>query len=235
MTEGPGASYGTVFHPAPDAVRADGAHARIGQLRALPRRRRPAMLALAVALVGAGILASAALYRSVDHQVPVLEVTATVPVGGTLTAADLGTTTVAAGPGVQSVPARQEQQVIGLVADTTLRPGTLLASSDLTNRLPPAAGQVLVPVAVKPSQLPASGLAAGDDVLVVPVPASSGTSTGPAALAAPVPAVVQDVSAGPDSDGLDVVDLLVPAHLGTALAKQAAAGQIALVVTHRGT
>jgi hypothetical protein len=221
MTEGPGASYGTVFHPAPDAVRADGAHARIGQLRALPRRRRPAMLALAVALVGAGILASAALYRSVDHQVPVLEVTATVPVGGTLTAADLGTTTVAAGPGVQSVPARQEQQVIGLVADTTLRPGTLLASSDLTNRLPP--------------QLPASGLAAGDDVLVVPVPASSGTSTGPAALAAPVPAVVQDVSAGPDSDGLDVVDLLVPAHLGTALAKQAAAGQIALVVTHRGT
>jgi hypothetical protein len=37
----------------------------------------------------------------------------------------------------------------------------------------------------------------------------------------------------PDQDDYDVVDLLVPATDGTALAKEAATGNIALVVTSR--
>ena len=55
------------------------------------------MIALAVALVGAGILASAALYKRADHQVPVIMVIAPVPAGSVITSADLGTTTIAAG------------------------------------------------------------------------------------------------------------------------------------------
>jgi hypothetical protein len=230
----PGGSFGTVFHPEPDPVPpGNGGPVRPGQLRALPRRRRPGMIALAVALIGAGVLGGAALFRHVDHQYPVLMVTAAVPAGTVVTAADIGTTTVAAGPGLQVIPARQERQVVGLVAATSLRPGTLLASADLTTSLPPRAGQVLVPLPLKPSELPASGLSAGDHLMVVPAPGAQGSGGTPAAPGRPVAGVVEAVSRGPDADGFEVVDLLVPAGSGPDLAKEAAAGGIALVVTSR--
>jgi SAF domain len=228
----PGLGFGTVYHPEPEPTRNGPVTAVTpGQLRGLPRRRRPGMIALAAALIGVGILASAALYHRADHQVPVLLVTATVPAGSVITASDVGITTVVVGPGVQDIPARQMSQVIGLIAATSLQRGTLLAPSELTSKLTPAPGQDLVPVALKPSALPASGLAPGDQVLAVATPASGGSGSGAAVLTHPVPAVVEAV--GKTTDGDDVVDLLVAAGLGPAVAGQAATGQIALVVTHR--
>jgi hypothetical protein len=235
----PGLDFGTVFHPEPQPSRNGPARTAArgqphGQLRGLPRRRRPAMIALAAALIGAGILASAALYNRENHQVPVVVVTAPVPVGAVITSADVGTTTIAAGPGLQTIPARQMSQVVGLVAATSLRPGTLLAPSEVTTKLSPGPGQELVPVALKPSGLPASGLSPGDQVLVVATPATAGGGSGAApVLTQPVPAVVEAVDAVTDQSGFDVVDLLVGSATGPALAQQAATGQIALVVTHR--
>jgi hypothetical protein len=231
----PGLDFGTVFHPEPEPVRNGPGSAAPAHLRGLPRRRRPAMIALAAALIGAGILASAALYHRADHQVPVLMVTAPVPAGSVITAKDVGTTTVAGAPGVHVIPARQLSQVVGLVAATALRPGTLLAPSELTSKLSPGAGQDLVPVAVKPSALPASGLVPGDQVLAVATPATGGSNGSAAApvLTQPIPAVVQAVDTVADQDGFDVVDLLVAASEGPAVAQQAATGQIALVITHR--
>jgi hypothetical protein len=231
----PGLGFGTVYHPEPEPAR-NGPAASVtpGQLRGLPRRRRPGMIALAAALIGVGILASAALYHRANHQVPVLVVAASVPAGAVITSGDVSTTTVAAGPAVHDIPANQLSQVIGLVAATALEPGTLLASSELTTKLAPGPGQDLVPVALKPSALPASGLAPGDQVLAIATPAAGGSGTGAApVLARPVAAVVEAVSTSTDQDGDDVVDLLVPASLGPALAQQAATGQIALVVTQR--
>jgi len=231
----PGLDFGTVYHPEPEPVRNGPAPAAPGHLRGLPRRRRPGMIALAAALIGAGILASAALYHRADHQVPVLMVNAPVPAGSVITARDVGTTTVAGAPGVHVIPARQLSQVVGLVAATALRPGTLLAPSELTSKLSPGAGQDLVPVAVKPSALPASGLVPGDQVLAVATPATGGSngSAAPPVLTQPIPAVVQAVNTVADQDGFDVVDLLVSASDGPAVAQQAATGQIALVITHR--
>jgi hypothetical protein len=228
-----GGNFGTVFHPEPDPLPpGNGGPLRVGQLRPLPRRRRPGMIALAVALIGVGILGGAALFQRVNHQVPVLLVAVAVPAGTTVTAADLTTTSVVLGAGVKAVPAQQEHQVVGLVAATDLRPGMLLAPSELTTTLPPSASQQLVPVPLKPSQLPASGLAPGDQVLVISAPSgSSGTAVptpGPS-----IPGVVEAVSVRPDQDGMDVVDLLVSAGNGTSLAREAAAGGIALVVTSR--
>jgi hypothetical protein len=234
-----GGGFGTVYHPEPDPLPpVDGGPVRIGQLRPLPRRRRPGMIALAVALIGVAILGSTVLYGHVNHQVPVLLVTTSVPAGTVVTQSDLSTTSVATGPGVKLIPAGQERQVVGLVAATTLQPGTLLAASELTTSLPPVAGQVLVPVAVKPSELPASGLGDGDRVLVVSTPSSQGSATSGSA-SVPVPTrsvvgVVEAVSGAPDQDGLDVVDLLVPAALGPVLAKEASTGNIALIITSRG-
>jgi hypothetical protein len=233
-----GLGFGTVFHPEPEPPR-NGPVPAVppGQLRGLPRKRRPGMIALAAALIGAGILASAALYHREDRQVPVLMVTASVPVGSVITSADVGTTTVAGGPGLQTIPARQLSQVIGLVAATSLRPGTLLAPSELTSKLPPGPGQDLVPVAVKPSGLPASGLAPGDQVLVVATPTAAGSSGSGAApvLTSPVAAVVEAVNTVTDQDGFDVVDLLVASSNGPPVAEQAATGQIALVITSRAS
>lgn len=236
----PGLDFGTVFHPEPEPTRNGPVQAPArgqpnGQLRGLPRRRRPAMIALAAALIGAGILASAALYHRANHQIPVVMVTASVPVGTVITSGDLSTTTIAAGPGLQTIPARQLSQVVGLVAATSLQPGTLLTPSEVTSKLSPSAGQDLVPVALKPSGLPASGLAPGDQVLVVATPAAAAGSGSGAApvLTQPVPAVVEAVNTVTDQNGFDVVDLLVTSATGPAVAQQAATGQIALVVTHR--
>ncbi len=191
----PGLGFGTVYHPEPEPTRNGPVTAVTpGHLRGLPRRRRPGMIALAAALIGVGILASAALYHPADHQVPVLLVT---------------------------------------IAATSLQRGTLLAPSELTSKLTPGPGQELVPVALKPSALPASGLAPGDQVLAVATPPSGGSGSGAAVLTHPVPAVVEAVGTTTDQNGDDVVDLLVAAGLGPAVAGQAATGQIALVVTHR--
>ncbi len=238
MTAGqPVPGFGTAYHPEADLPpNGSGMTPQLGQLRGLPRRRRPAMIALSVALVGAGVLVSAGLYQRANHQVPVVLVTAAVPAGAVITAADLGTTTVVVGAGLQVIPGRQLQQVVGEIAATALRPGTLLAPSELTTAQPPVAGQVLVPIPVKPSELPASGLFPGDQVLALAAPGSAGgNATATPVLTRPVFGVVQKVRNVPDQDGLDVVDLLVPAGAGTAVAQQAATGEIALVVTRRGS
>jgi SAF domain len=233
----PGPGLGTAFHPEPGPG-GNGALPRPGALRGLPRRRRPAMIALAVALVGAGILASAALYQRADHRVPVLMTTAAVPAGSVITAADVGTTTIVAGPGLRDIPARQLSQVTGLVAAVSLRPGTLLAPDELTTSLPPARGQVMVSLPLKPQSVPASGLQPGDHVLVAGTPGYQGQSGsgGPApVLTQPVPGVVEAVNTVPDQDGFAVVDLLVAQSEGASLAKQDSTGQIELIVTSRSS
>jgi hypothetical protein len=196
------------------------------------------MIALAVAMAGTGAMVSAALYQHADHAVPVVVVTAPVPAGAPITLADLSSARVTVPSGINVIPASQLGQVAGEIAAVALRPGTLLAPADLTVLQPPAPGQQLVPVAVKPSVLPASGLSPGDHVLIVPTPGNQGEagSSGAApALAAPVPATVAAVNQVTDVAGFDVVDLLVTAASGPAVAEQASTGQFALIVTKRGS
>jgi hypothetical protein len=208
-----------------------------GRLRGLPRRRRPAMLALAAAMAGAGVLVSATVYRQASHSEPVVVVTAPVPPGAVITAADLATADVRVPAGVHVIPGSQLARVSGDVAAVGLRPGTLLAPADLTTSLPPGPGQDLVAIAVKPEALPASGLAAGDHVLIVATPGDqgqAGTSSLPASLPSPVAGVVEAVSTVTDQQGFDVVDVLVAKAVAVAVAGQASTGQVALVVTSRG-
>ena len=207
------------------------------QLARLPRRRRPGMVALAVALVGAGVLASTAVYTATNTRVSVLVVTVQVPPGSVITSADLAAASVSAGPGVKLIPASQMRQVIGQIAGTALHPGMLLTASELTTLSPPAPGQVLVALPMRPSGVPASGLAPGDRVLVVATPGvqgQAGSSSGATALATPVGGVVVAASRGVNSDGFVVVDIVVAAADGPAVAQQASTGQFALIVTRRG-
>jgi hypothetical protein len=231
-----GPTVGTAFHPEidPDLNGSASRSWSSGQLARLPRRRRPGMIALALALVGLGILASAAIYTATNTLVFVM--TGYVPAGAPITAKVVGTASVSISPGVQVIPASQLSQVVGEVAGTTLHPGMLLAASELTTLRPPGAGDVLVPLAFKPSMLPASGIGPGDRVLIEATPGDQGqaaSSTSAPALSAPVAGVVEAVDLVADADGYDVVDVLVAKASGDAVAAQASTGQIALIVTKR--
>ncbi len=239
MSRQPPAGIGTAYFPATDVPPSGNGTAAgpPGPLRGLPRRRRPAMVALAVALAGAGVLVSAAVYQRTDRQVPVVVVTSSVPAFGVLSASDIGIADVSVPGGVHVIPASQLSQVSGQIAAVTLRPGTLLAPADLTAAQPPGPGQVLIPIPLKPESLPASGLAAGDQVLIVATPGDQGqssSSTAAPALTTPARAMVAAVDLTTDQDGFDVVDVLVAASAGSDVASQVSTGQFALVVTKRG-
>jgi len=194
------------------------------------------MIALAVAMAGAGVLVSATLYQRADHQVAVIVVTQAVPPGAVITPGDLSTTRITVGSGIQVIPASQLDQVSGEVAAVGLRPSTLLAPSDLTTVRAPVPGQELIAAATKPFALPASGLEAGDHVLIIATPGQQGQvgSSPAASLSTPVPGVIEGVSNVPNADGFDVVDLLVADGSGAAVASQVSTGQFALIVTKRG-
>ncbi len=202
----------------------------------VPRQRRRSVLALGVVLAGLGALAGAWAFGSFSHRADVLAAVRDIPAGTRVTAADLVPVPVSAGSGIKVIPARQESQAVGEIAAVSLRAGTLLVPADLTATTVPGPGQQLVPVALRASQLPASGLAPGDEVLVVATPGAAGqaaSGSGQAALAQDVPATVYQVSA-PDTSGDVVVDLLVAAGQGPAVAQQDSTGQIALIVTALG-
>jgi hypothetical protein len=194
------------------------------------------MMAAGVAITVASGLAAAWLVTSAGHRVAVLAAAHNIPIGSVITQADLQTVDISTSPGVATIPASQAGQVAGREAAVDLRAGTLLAASDLTTTVVPGPGQVLVPVALKSWQMPASGLAPGDTVLVIPAPtagAQPGGASGPAPQTGNVPATVYRVSA-PDQAGNVTTDLLLPAKDGPVVAREAAAAQVALIETYRG-
>ena len=237
------AGIGTAYFPEPDIPPNGTGHGGIDgndtgrRIHGLPRRRRPAMIALAVAMAGAGVVVSAAVYQRADHQVAVIVVTQPVPAGAVITKADLSSTIITVGSAVQVIPVTQIDQVSGEIAAVTLQPSTLLARSNLTTMQAPASGQELIAVPTKPYALPASGLEPGDRVLIVATPGQqgqAGSAAGAPSLSAPAPGVVEAVNNVPDQDGFDVVDLLVSDDTAAAVASQVSTGQFALIVTKRG-
>ena len=191
-------------------------------------RRRPALLALAVSMVVLGALGATYLATSLGQTSPVIAIAREVPWGQPLTAADLVEARVSADPALEPIPYADRDQVIGRVAATTLKPGSLLTRDALTDQRLPAPGQQLIGVGVSPVQLPTTPLRPGDDVLLVPVAAGS-ASAGTEGAASVVEATVVQTGA-PGTDGLRVVDVLVDAADGPDVAARAAAGLIAIVV-----
>jgi hypothetical protein len=195
------------------------------------------MIALAVAMAGAGVVVSAAVYQRANHQIPVIMLTQSVPVGAVVTPADLSTTNITVGSGIHVIPASEIDEVSGDIAAVALRPATLLAPSDLTTVRLPVPGQELIAAPIKPYALPASGLQSGDHVLIVATlgqQGQAGSSAAAPSLSTPVPGIVEAVSEVPDPDGFDVVDLLVSDGSAAAVASQVSTGQFALIVTKRG-
>ena len=213
----------------PSAVGAVNGLSRAPVLPPPRRRRRPALLALAVTMVVLGALGSAYLATSLGQTSPVIAIAGEVPWGQTLTAADLVEARISADPALEPIPYGDRGQVIGMVAATTLAPGSLLTRDALTDQRLPAPGQQLVGVGVSAVQLPTTPLRPGDDVLLVPVVAGSAPAVNGGRDPSAVEATVVQ-SGPPGTDGRRVVDVLVAATDGPDVAARAAAGLVAIVV-----
>jgi hypothetical protein len=126
-----------------------------------------------------GALGAAYLATSLGQTSPVIAVAREVAWGQTVTAADLVEARVSADPALVPIPYAERDQVIGMVAATTLTPGSLLTREALTEQPLPPPGQQLVGVGVSAVQLPTTPLRPGDDVLLVPVAGSGGRERRP--------------------------------------------------------
>ena len=138
---------------------------------------------------------------------------------------------VAVDPGVSTVSAADATSLVGQVAAADLVAGSLLAPGQVTAAAPPGPDEVLVPLPVSAERLPASGLSAGDRLLVVDTPAVAADppSTAPESIEATVARL-----GAPDLNGVSVIDVVVAEADGPALAARAATGRFALVLQSRG-
>lgn len=205
------------------------------------RRRRPGLIALSVALIAAGGLSGALLFTASGQRSAVLVVARDVPVGASITDADLTPASLALDPAVKAVPVARKGSMIGQRAAVALKAGSLLSPGQVTDVSLIKAGEQLVGVALKPSQLPVSRLAPGQKVLIVSTPdsaqagggkpaeAGAGTAGAPKTQSATVVAVGQPALA----TGVVVVDVAVPASDGPALAARVATGAVALILAPR--
>lgn len=207
----------------------------------LARQRRPGWIIAGVALIGLAVLANVYLVRTSSHRIAAVRVARDVAIGQQIARTDLGISLVALGPGMQMIPGQQLGEVVGRRAAVDLRAGTLLTASQVTTQLTPRPGQALVTIAVKPSQLPPGGLPPGSQLRIVVTPSAQEQPTGaPTGSGQDAPAAVKDVAAtvdavgGPDADGTVSVAVLVTEADSSTVARQAAMGQVALIVTTRG-
>lgn len=214
----------------------------VGTARRLARQRRPGWIAGGVALLALAVLANVYVFRASSHRITVVRVARDVAIGRQITRADLDTTNVAEAEGVATVPSGQLTQVVGRRAAVDLVHGTLLTARQVTTQLTPQPGQALVTVGLKPSVVPPSGLPPGSRVRIAftnggqDAPDAQGGQAGDVRGGQndkDVPAVI-DETGGPDADGAVTVSLLVADADASAVAREATAGRLALVITSRG-
>ncbi|QTE30039.1 SAF domain-containing protein [Pengzhenrongella sicca] len=188
------------------------------------------MVALASALAIVGALGASWLVGSAGDRVAVVALARDVAYGSAIESTDLTVTDVAVDGSVATVPASDVDAVVGKFAAGDLVAGALLARKQVTSEIPPAAGQVLVPLPVSANRLPAGGLRPRDRVLIVDTPTADADP--PTTAPSSVEAEVMRIGSA-DLNGVSVVDVVAPTRDGPTLAARAATGRFALVVLPR--
>jgi hypothetical protein len=209
------------------------------RVAAAGRQWRPRQVLLAVLVVVLGGLVSMWAVTSYAHRDRVLVITRNVALGQRITMDDLAGADLTLDPAVAAFTVAQQGDVIGKVALVGLAKGTLVNPSQVGVAASLGAGQVLVPLQLKPGQMPAVGLAPGQPVLLVATPANT---TAGAAAGNPVTSVTPETvqatvaeSGQPDpATEVTVVDVRVLADEGAALAQMAAGGNVTVVVLPPG-
>ena len=198
------------------------------------RQRRNGRLALAGALVALFAVATPAAWLYFSETRSVVGLSDTVAYGSRITAGDLVEMSVPSGGGINALDWAQRDSAIGQVATTNLLAGQLLPEGATAPKIMPAPGTSIVAVGVKAAFLPAAQLAVGDEVRIVAVQTTPGTTPGdPKNLPASINATVYSISARAP-DGTTVVSVVVSDAAADAVARLSAVGQAALVLLPRG-
>ncbi|MFE4703112.1 SAF domain-containing protein [Streptomyces sp. NPDC056738] len=194
------------------------------------------MIALSLGLIAAGGAGVAVLLLQVGHRTQVVTVVRDVQVGQVLTAKDLGKASVALDSTVKAVNADDLGQVVGKRAAVELRPGSLLAPSQVTRDDLVKAGEQLVPIGLKPDQVPATALMPGQKVQLVHVPVQGEAEIDKAPDSSPrtLPGRVVKASGAAPGTGVVVVDVATSADDGPTAAAWVAAGTLRLVLAAPG-
>jgi hypothetical protein len=147
------------------------------------RERKPALAALALLLIAAGVLASVYLQMQAGNRIGVIQVTQRVSQGQQITGSDIAEVMVAQDKSIDYVTWSQRGLLGKYTAQADLVPGTLLIGQMLTSA--PAAGgnSMTIAVTLKEGQYPPS-LAVGDTVSAFFVGPAQGSSSGSGGSAA---------------------------------------------------
>ena len=201
------------------------------RLPAPPRRRRPALAALAVLLIVGGATLAALLALRLDQRVPVMMARDDIAVGQQIEPSDLVETDVAS-DGLSLVPQDQVEAVIGTYARVAISRGQLLDTSMLTTAAPMGNGLATVGVPLVPGRTP-EDLQSGDKVRVVRI--GSGTSPTQPLTEAVVTETQQtagDSLTGGTSSATGT--LLVPVEAADAVVDAAGNDAVGLALVQRG-
>lgn len=182
----------------------------------------------AIALIIAGGLGSVVIFSANSHTQEVFVVNGEIHRGDVIGKTDLGTLDIAEGQKTQGIPVSQASDVIGEVATVDLPKGSLVTSSAIASGLSVPEGKALVGLSLKPAQLPAQQLVAGDEVQIVAV-AANATGQGNSDSSSAISGTVSD-TATDQSSGTTVVDVYVNATVAADLTSRAAAGAVAIYV-----
>ncbi|QKV90403.1 flagellar biosynthesis protein FlgA [Streptomyces sp. NA02950] len=197
--------------------------------RVSARRRRPGLIALAVVLITGGGAGGAVLLMESGHRTEVVTVVRAVPVGQVITDRDLGEASVALDPAVKVA---DRSDVVGKRAAVELKPGSLLSSGQVTSGSLVRPGEQVVPVGLKPEQVPASSLAPGQKVQIVQVPGEDEEAS--KAQAEPISARVVRVGDPTPGTGSVVVDVAADRTETPLLAAWVSTGKIRLLIDAQG-
>ncbi|GAA2244968.1 hypothetical protein GCM10010413_55570 [Promicromonospora sukumoe] len=199
-----------------------------GPLKPTRARRRPALIALGLALVALSVLASVYVTTSQGETYQALAVNKDIPRGTALTSSDVVVVDLPTGPSaLESVSADEFDQTLTTVAAADLKEGQLLTPGSIASELAPPSGQSIVGVALAPNQMPTNLPQAGDAVRIVETPATGGEP--PAEAPFSIAATVISTKQSTLGDQM-VVDVQVASNNAAALAARAATGRVALVI-----
>ncbi|MGP4001708.1 SAF domain-containing protein [Streptomyces sp. 8N706] len=200
--------------------------------RVAARRRRPGVIALCLTLIAGGGAAGAVLFLESGERTQVVTVVRPVPVGQRVSEQDLGKASVALDPAVKAVQASDMDNVVGKRAAVELTPGSLLSTSQVTDKSLIEAGESLVPVGLKPEQVPATTLSPGQKVQIVAVPGPDEEVE--QQQPSTIPARVVKVGNPAPGTGVVVVDVAASGTDAPTLAAWVSTGNVRLLVDAQG-
>ena len=194
-------------------------------------RRRPLLFMAGASLVVVGAVLAVWIWSANTENTEVIALRETVMRGDTIANEDLINVQLSTDPALQVVPASQAQDFVGMRAARDMTAGSLLTQEAVSDEVVPANGQSVVGLALTPSLMPGKSLQVGDAVQVVATAGGQGDPTSvdqEFTFAAEVTGILPTTATGET-----VVSVAVPEADADMLAKWAASGRVALVLTSR--